>query len=48
MEQEFTLFEASVRDNVALWDPTVAEHDVTQALRDEMFASLARRQMVQE
>ena len=34
VDQEFVLFEASVRDNVALWDPTVAERDVVQALRD--------------
>lgn len=47
VDQEFTLFEASVRDNVALWDPTVAEHDVTQALRDaaihDVIASRPRK-----
>ena len=34
VDQEFILFEASVRDNVALWDPTVPEYDIVQALRD--------------
>ena len=34
VEQEFVLFEGSVRDNVALWEPTVSERDVVQALRD--------------
>ena len=47
VDQEFTLFEGSVRDNVALWDPTVAEHDVTQALRDaaihDVIASRPRK-----
>ena len=47
MDQEFVLFKASVRDNVALWDPTVAEHDVVQALRDaaihDVIASRPRK-----
>ena len=47
VDQEFTLFEASVRDNVALWDPTVAERDVIRALRDaaihDVIASRPRR-----
>ena len=34
VDQEFMLFEGSVRDNVALWEPTVSERDVVQALRD--------------
>ena len=34
VDQEFVLFEASVRDNVSLWDPTVSGDDVVQALRD--------------
>ena len=34
VDQEFMLFEGSVRDNVALWEPTVSEHDIVQALRD--------------
>ena len=47
VDQEFVLFETSVRDNVALWDPTVAEHDVVQALRDaaihDVIASRPRK-----
>ena len=34
VDQEIVLFEASVRDNVALWDPTIGERDIVQALRD--------------
>ena len=34
VDQEITLFEGSVRDNVTLWDPTIEERDVIQALRD--------------
>ena len=34
VDQEIVLFEASVRENVALLDPTVEERDVIQALRD--------------
>ena len=34
VDQEFVLFEGSVRDNVALWEPAVSERDVVQALRD--------------
>ena len=34
VDQEFVLFEGSVRDNVALWEPTVPERDIVQALRD--------------
>jgi len=34
VDQEFVLFEGSVRDNVALWEPTVSERDVVRALRD--------------
>ena len=36
VDQEIVLFEASVRDNVALWDPTIEERDIIQALRDAM------------
>ena len=36
VDQEIVLFEASVRDNVTLWDPTIEERDIVQALRDAM------------
>ena len=34
VDQEFVLFEGNVRDNVTLWEPTVSERDIVQALRD--------------
>ena len=34
VDQEFVLFEGSVKENVALWDSTVADRDVVRALRD--------------
>ncbi|MDE3001160.1 MAG: NHLP family bacteriocin export ABC transporter peptidase/permease/ATPase subunit [Gemmatimonadota bacterium] len=34
VDQEVILFEASVRENVTLWDPDLEERDVVQALRD--------------
>ena len=34
VDQELVLFEGSVRDNVALWEPTVSEREIVQALRD--------------
>ncbi len=34
VSQEISLFEASVRDNVTLWDATVEERDLTDALID--------------
>jgi NHLM bacteriocin system ABC transporter peptidase/ATP-binding protein len=34
VDQEQTLFAGSVRDNVTLWDPTVPDEDVIEALRD--------------
>ena len=34
VDQEVVLFEASVRENVTLWDPNIEERDVVQALRD--------------
>ncbi len=43
VDQEVALFEGSVRDNVALWDPTMEERNIVQALRDasihDLFAS---------
>ena len=37
VDQEIILFEASVRDNVTLWDPTIEERDIVRALRDAML-----------
>src|SRR6202012_5786111 len=34
VDQDIFLFEGSARDNLTLWDPTVAELDVSQALKD--------------
>jgi NHLM bacteriocin system ABC transporter peptidase/ATP-binding protein len=34
VDQEQTLFVGTVRDNVTLWDPTVPDEDVVEALRD--------------
>ena len=34
VDQEIVLFEASVRENVTLWDSNIDERDVVQALRD--------------
>ena len=34
VDQEIVLFEGSVRDNVALWNPLVEDHSVARALRD--------------
>ena len=47
VDQEFVLFEATVRDNVSLWDPTVSDNDIVQALRDaaihDVIASRAEK-----
>ncbi len=34
VDQDVVLFEASVRENVTLWDQTIGERDIVQALRD--------------
>ena len=34
VDQEIVLFDGSVRDNVALWNPAVGERDIIGALRD--------------
>ncbi len=34
VDQEIVLFEGSVRDNITLWNSTVGNHQVAQALRD--------------
>ena len=34
VDQDIVLFEASVRDNVTLWDPTIEEREIVRALRD--------------
>ena len=34
VDQDIMLFEGTVRENVALWNPTTADLDITQALRD--------------
>jgi ABC-type bacteriocin/lantibiotic exporter with double-glycine peptidase domain len=34
VDQEIFLFDGSVRDNLALWDPTVPESDIIRAARD--------------
>ncbi|MDI5968977.1 NHLP family bacteriocin export ABC transporter peptidase/permease/ATPase subunit [Streptomyces sp. SL13] len=34
VDQDVFLFEGTVRDNVALWDPSIPDEAVTQALRD--------------
>ncbi len=34
VDQESLLFEASVRENVTLWNSAIGEHDVSSALRD--------------
>lgn len=44
VEQDVVLFEASLRDNITLWDPSVPDEDVVAALRDAavLDAVLAR------
>ena len=40
VDQEITLFRATLRDNVTLWDSTIAERDMIQALRDAAIHDL--------
>jgi NHLM bacteriocin system ABC transporter peptidase/ATP-binding protein len=44
VDQEINLFEASIRDNISLWDPTISEQAVVRAARDaSIHADVARR-----
>jgi NHLM bacteriocin system ABC transporter peptidase/ATP-binding protein len=44
VDQDVFLFEGTVRDNVALWDPSIPDEDVVAALRDAaVHDAVARR-----
>ncbi|KAB1990529.1 NHLP family bacteriocin export ABC transporter peptidase/permease/ATPase subunit [Streptomyces triticiradicis] len=44
VDQDVFLFEGTVRDNVALWDPSIPDEAVTAALRDAaLYDDVARR-----
>ncbi|MFD5571462.1 NHLP family bacteriocin export ABC transporter peptidase/permease/ATPase subunit [Streptomyces cadmiisoli] len=43
VDQDVFLFEGSVRDNVALWDPSVPDEAVVQALRDAALYDVVMR-----
>ncbi|WP_438491629.1 NHLP family bacteriocin export ABC transporter peptidase/permease/ATPase subunit [Streptomyces asiaticus] len=44
VDQEIFLFEGTVRDNVALWDPSISDEAVVEALRDAaLYDVIARR-----
>ncbi|MFQ6148385.1 NHLP family bacteriocin export ABC transporter peptidase/permease/ATPase subunit [Streptomyces seoulensis] len=44
VDQEVFLFEGTVRDNVALWDPSITDEAVVEALRDAaLYDDVARR-----
>jgi ABC-type multidrug transport system fused ATPase/permease subunit len=44
VDQDVFLFEGTVRDNVALWDPSIPDDAVTAALRDAaVYDDVARR-----
>ena len=37
VDQEIVLFDGSVYDNVTLWNPTIVDRDISQALRDAVL-----------
>lgn len=44
VDQEIVLFEGSLRDNLALWDYSMKEYNITEALRDaDIFDEVAKR-----
>ncbi len=44
VDQDVFLFEGTARDNVTLWDPSVPEAEITQALKDaEIYDEIASR-----
>ncbi len=42
VDQDVFLFEGTVRDNVALWDPSISDEAVTEALRDAAVLDAVR------
>lgn len=44
VDQDVTIFDGTIRENVTLWDPSIPESDVIAALRDaQMAETVARR-----